>query len=209
MGYSKYRSLVQVAEKFNIKVERAKFFTTIESIEASDWLKQTLDYANSLPLSNEKTKSERLIAPILMEVYQAHKDKLTLFSGEELNVDAANDLSGPCDFFFSAKPNAYLLEAPIVSLTEAKDEDMDYGIAQCTAQMVGAQQFNMQKGDKVSTLWGCSTTAGEWKFIKLTGQQLYVDLDSYYVVQLEKLLGVFHFILTERLANISSKIVND
>lgn len=204
MGYSKHRNLKQVAEQFKLQVERAKFFAEIPKVQATDWLKQTVAFANSLPLSNEKSKSERLIAPILMEVYQTHKDRLTLFSGEELNIDPENDLNGACDFFFSAKPNAYLLEAPIISLAEAnpdsyRGEDMDYGIAQCTAQMIGAQRFNAQKGREVSVLWGCATTAGEWKFIKLVGQQLYVDLDSYYVVNLEDLLGVFDYILTAQM----------
>ncbi|MEM8524125.1 MAG: hypothetical protein AAGG68_05765 [Bacteroidota bacterium] len=196
MGYSKYKSLRQVANRFNLSVQRAVFFNEVREIKSSSWLTQTLNLASSLPLSNEKTKSERLIAPILMEVYQMHKDRLTLFSGEELNVEPENDLNGACDFFFSAKANAYLLEAPIVSLTEAKDEDMDYGIAQCTAQLIGAQKFNAQQNAEVPVLWGCSTTAGEWKFLKLEGKDLYIDLDSYYIVKLEQLLGVFSKILS-------------
>ena len=37
-----------------------------------------------------------------------YKDKYTMFSGEELNVKPEDDLSGACDFFFSAVPDAYL-----------------------------------------------------------------------------------------------------
>ena len=140
-------------------------------------------------------KSERLISPILTEVHQLHKNKLTLFSGEELNVQPDNDLNGACDFFFAALPDAYILEAPIVTIAEAKDEDLDYGIAQCTAQMIGAQLFNEKAGQPTPIIWGCSTTAGEWKFLKLTENVLYVDSISYYVDKLDVLLGAFNKIL--------------
>ena len=103
-----------------------------------------------------------------------------------------HDLNGACDFFFAALPDAYILEAPIVTLAEAKDEDLDYGIAQCTAQMIGAQIFNEQAGHPTPEIWGCSTTAGEWKFLKLNKNTLYVDANSYYVDKLDVLLGAFH-----------------
>ncbi len=176
----------------NAVLEKSILLKDIQPIEPSDWLKKSMEIAYAIPLSNEKVKSERLISPILSEVHQLHKWKLNLFSGEELNVDPENGLNGPCDFFFSAKPNSYLLEAPIVTFAEAKNEDMDYGIAQCTAQMIGAMRFNIQEGEPIETIWGCATTAGEWKFLSLTGNQLYIDSNSYYVDKLDILLGAFH-----------------
>lgn len=169
----------------------------VEAVESSPWLKESIQLAYLIPLSNEKVKSERLISPILTEVHRLHQHKLTLFSGEELNVEPENDLNGACDFFFSLKPESYLLEAPIVTLTEAKDEGLDYGMAQCTAQMVGAQRFNEQEGKPIETIWGCATTAGEWRFLKLTGTTLYVDLHSFYVDKLDVLLGAFCAIFKE------------
>jgi hypothetical protein len=192
MGYSNYRSLKVVTKKFGLKTERVNLFDSIVPITPSDWLKTTVEYAYMIPLSNEKVKSERLISPILTEVHRLHQDKLSLFSGEELNVDAENDLNGACDFFFSANPKSYLLEAPIITLAEAKDEDMDCGIAQCSAQMIGAMKYNAQEGEPIDTIWGCATTSGEWKFLKLHDNTLYIDLNSYYVNQLDILLGAFH-----------------
>ena len=191
MAYSNYKTLIQVVDKFGLEVERGKFFNNITPVSPSDWLVKSLEIASTLPSSNEKAKSERFIFPILMEVYDTYKDKLTLFSGDELNVEPENDLNGACDFFFSQKPNAFLLEAPIVSLAEAKKENMDYGVAQCTAQMIGAQKYNEQKGKIIPIIWGCATTAGEWKFLQLKGNKLYVDTDNYYVDKLDVLLGVF------------------
>ncbi|MEM6318076.1 MAG: hypothetical protein AAF960_10420 [Bacteroidota bacterium] len=197
MGYSNFKNLRQVSQRFKLTVRQANLLTNIQPIVPSEWLKKTVELAYAVPLSNEKVKSERLISPVLTEVHQLFKDKLTLFSGEELNVKPEEGLNGACDFFFSAVPNAYLLEAPIVSLAEAKDEDMDYGIAQCTAQMLGAQIFNADAGQPMDVIWGCATTAGEWKFLKLVEKTLYIDVNSYYLNQLDQLLGAFNTIFKE------------
>lgn len=206
MGYSNFKNLKQIKAKFEVTVRQANMFSDITPIEPTDWLKRSIEIAFENPLSNEKVKSERLISPILAEVHQLHKDKLTLFSGEELNIDPENDLNGACDFFFSAISGAYLLEAPIVTLAEAKDEDLDYGIAQCTAQMIGAMKFNDANGKPRHEIWGCATTAGEWKFLQLKKNQnnsyhLIIDATSYYVDKLDVLLGVFNTILNDMIGD--------
>lgn len=197
MGYSNYKKLKQVTDKFGLGTQKMFFFENVPPIEPSDWLKQSIKIAYAISLSNEKVKSERLISPILSEVHLLHQDKIALFSGEELNIQPENDLNGACDFFFSSNPTSYLLKAPIVALAEAKDEDMDYGIAQCTAQMIGAQLFNEMEGKPTPTVWGCATTAGEWKFLRLTEQTLYVDINNYYIDRLDVLLGAFHQIIAQ------------
>lgn len=196
MGYSNYKNLRKVVDTFGIKVQQDALFDVIEPLPPSDWLLKSLEIASAIPLSNEKVKSERVISPILSEVHLHHKERLTLFSGEELNVKPELDLNGPCDFFFADAPKAYLLEAPIVALAEAKDEDMDYGIAQCTAQMIAAQLFNQDAGTPTPIVWGCSTTAAEWKFLRLEQNLLTVDEKSYFTNKLEDLLGVFQLILS-------------
>lgn len=197
MGYSNFKRLKQVTDKFGILTQKATLFENITPVEPSDWLKKSVEIAYAVMLSNEKVKSERLISPVLSEVHLQHKQKVNLYSGEELNVQPENDLNGPCDFFFSANPNSYLLSAPIVAFAEAKDEDMDYGIAQCSAQMVAAQLFNELEGKPTPTVWGCATTAGEWKFLKLTNKTLFVDTKDYYIDRLEILLGVFHQLIEQ------------
>ena len=193
MGYSNFKNLKQVVKQFGIKVETTQLFSETHPIAPSDWLTTSIEIAYLNPLSNEKVKSERLISPILSEVHRLHKDKLTLFSGEELSVDTEQDLTETCDFSFSVNPTAYLLEAPIVViLAQAKNESMNHGITQSAAQVIGAQLFNQQEEKEIPIIWGCATTAGEWKFLKLEDQNLYVDINTYYVNKLDELLGVFH-----------------
>ena len=138
MGYSNFRKISQVTQKFGLDHFLGSIFTKIKPVKPSRWLRESLEIAIEMPLTNEKGKAERLISPVLSEVARAYREQLTLFSGEELSVDAAQDLAGPCDFFFALHPPKMEMEAPVISLVEAKDEDMDWGLGQCAAQMYGA-----------------------------------------------------------------------
>lgn len=102
--------------------------------------------AYKAPATTEKAKSERLVSPILMEIVQAFEQQVTLFSGEELNVNPNENLSGACDFFFGLYPLSPYLETPIIAIAEAKDEDLEWGIAQCAAQLYAAHLYNQQEG---------------------------------------------------------------
>jgi hypothetical protein len=195
MGYSNYKTLKQALKKLQIDEVSANLFPTIVEVQPSDWLKTTLSLANEMPLTNEKSKSERLISPILLEVSLAYKSYITLYSGEDLVVDIAQDLSGECDFFIAKHPRKDVMQAPIITLAEAKDEDMDYGKGQCLAQMYASQRFNEEEGHKQPFIYGCVVTGGDWKFMKLVEKQIIIDKETYYLSDLTKVLGIFHQII--------------
>jgi hypothetical protein len=193
MGYSKYKKLKVVTKKFHLEAENAHLFEDIQPIEPSAWLKETLKKASFIPLNNEKTKAERIISPILVEVAEAYQDKITLFSGEDLEVDASQDLTGECDFFFVLAPRKPYLESPIISLVEAKDEDMEYGRAQCAAQLYGTKLYNEAEGKNIPVLYGCATTGTDWQFIRFEHNTFYLDTKIY--TNLSEILGVWHTII--------------
>ncbi len=195
MGYSTYRSLKQTLKKLDLEELDVALFPALKEFAPSEWLLQTLSMAKRTPLTNEKSKSERIIAPILLEIALYYETQITLYSGEDLTVDASRDLSGECDFFFSKHPRKSVMQAPIITFVEAKDEDFEYGQAQCIAQMYGSQIFNEQEGKPTPFIYGCAVTAGEWKFLKLTKNQILIDTETYYLNELPKILGVFHTIL--------------
>ena len=195
MGYINYKSLKQALKKLQIDEISINLFPTIQEVAPSDWLKMSLLLANGMPLTNEKSKSERLISPILLEVSLAYKEYITLYSGEDLVVDVAQDLSGECDFFIAKHPRKDVMQAPIITLVEAKDEDMDYGKGQCLAQMYGSQRFNEEEGHKQPFIYGCVVTGGDWKFMKLIDKQIIIDTETYYLTDITKILGVFHQII--------------
>jgi hypothetical protein len=195
MGYSNFKNLRQALERLDIEEIDVNLFPVIEPVQASAWLLQTLELADQMPLTNEKSKSERLISPILLEVALSFKQNITLYSGEDLYIDDKKDLSGACDFFLAKHPKKQVMQAPIITLAEAKDEVLDYGQGQCAAQMYAAQIFNEQKGKPQPFIYGCAVTGGDWKFMKLAGKQLFLDNKTYYISELPNILGIFHHVI--------------
>ncbi len=194
MGYSNFKRLEQVTKRFGLSAKfKARFDDKFTLVQPSDWLVETLETAKLFPLRNEKVKSERIVSPILVEVAKAFKDNVTLFSGEELIVSPEEDLSGACDFFFILEPYQPYIESPIASLVEAKDEDMDYGIAQCAAQLYAAKLFNEREGKDIPILYGCASTGVEWQFLSFENGVFYLDNKSY--TDVKEILGVWHYIL--------------
>lgn len=195
MGYSNYKNLRQTLKKLALEEIDVNLFPNINLVQPSAWLVEALSMAKRMPLNNEKSKSERIISPILSEIALQYESQITLFSGEDLPVDAERDLSGECDFFFAKHPKKNVMQAPIITLVEAKDEDFEYGQSQCIAQMYAAQRFNEQEGRNIPYIYGCAVTGGEWKFLRLEKSQIFIDNDTYYLDNLPKILGVFHQII--------------
>jgi hypothetical protein len=102
-------------------------------------------------------------------------------------------LAGLCDFFFSLQSPKPYIEAPIISLVEAKDEDMDWGIGQCAAQMYGAKLFNESEGRDIPMLYDCATDGIEWHFIRFKDNVFELDIKIY--TDLSEILGIWHHIL--------------
>jgi hypothetical protein len=193
MGYSKFKTIKEVTKKFNLDMRLERLFQMIETVEPSGWLLETLAIAEKLPLTNEKSKAERVISPILTEVAKVYADKVSFFSGEQINIKPEDDLAGECDFFFSLQPPKLYIDAPIISLAEAKDEDMDWGIAQCAAQMLGAKLFNEQENKHLPFIYGCATDGVECIFMKLENDIYYVDNKIY--TDLKEILGAWHHVI--------------
>jgi len=194
MPYSKF-TLPELRKKFDLQIERIKLFDNIPPIEISDWLKETLHIGGHISLLSEKAKSELIVMPVLLELLKRNNYQVSLFSGIDLNVDEKTGLTGECDFIIVAKPNAYDIESPIISMVEAKDDDISLGIPQCIAQMVAALQYNQNEGKPIDTIFGCVTTGSDWQFLKLHDNKVYINSDLIYINTLNYLLGVWQFII--------------
>lgn len=193
MGYSNYRKIKNVIKKFNLDMLSVNLFANVETVEPSDWLKETLRRTETVLLTSEKAKSERVISPILTEIFESYRDRISFFSGESLNVRPEDDLAGECDFFFALHPPKLYIDAPIISLAESKNEDMQWGIAQCAAQMYGAKLYNEMEAKHIPFIYGCATDGIEWQFMKLENDVYYVDNKVF--TDLKEILGVWHHII--------------
>ncbi len=203
MGYSNYKKIRQVTKKFDLKAQLTPLFENISPKQPSDWLIKSLEIAYKAPATTEKAKSERLVSPILMEIVQSFEQNVTLFSGEEINMNPQDDLAGPCDFFFGLYPLSPYVDTPIISIAEAKNEDIEWGVAQCAAQIYAAYLFNIQEGKDIPILYGCATDGVEWQFLKFENGTFYIEPRP--MTDLSQILGTWHWIINFFIDNFSEK----
>ena len=199
MPYSNF-SLSRVKREFNLTtVENERFIPEIEPIEPSFYLKEAL--SEGLPLAiatgSEKARSELIISPILVEVRKILERKISFFSGEDFTVAPEFDLTGVCDFLISRSPEQVFIEAPAVVIIEAKKGDLKPGLGQCAAEMVAAQMFNQQNQIPITTIYGSVTSGTAWRFLKLEGNTLNIDLQDYPVPPVEMILGMLVWMIRE------------
>jgi hypothetical protein len=144
----------------------------------------------ALSIDTEKARSEYIVAPILFELKSQLHNQVSLFSGREFNVDAALGLTGYCDFLVSRSTEQLLIEAPVLALVEAKNDNIASGLGQCMAEMIAAQLFNQQKGHPLEWVYGVVTTGTNWKFLRLHDRSIELDLNEYFLGDLAKLFGI-------------------
>ncbi|MBV6622239.1 MAG: hypothetical protein KI793_04660 [Rivularia sp. (in: Bacteria)] len=199
MPYSNF-SLSRVKREFNLQtVENQSFFPNIPPIEPSFYLKEAL--SEGLPLAiatgSEKARSELIISPILVEVRKILERKISFFSGEDFTVAPELDLTGVCDFLISRSAEQVFIEAPAIVIIEAKKGDLKPGLGQCAAEMVAAQIFNQQNQIPITTIYGSVTSGTAWRFLKLEGNILTIDLQDYAVPPVEMILGMLVWMVRE------------
>ena len=196
MAYRDFK-LADLEDKFGITQRQIKLFDTIEPIEPSPWLIETLrKKRKGIRATTEKAVSESTISAILTEVQELNEDKTTLFSGENLNADRAAGLNGEVDFIFVNRPDVFEIIAPVINIAEAKfNQAVEKSIGQAAAQMIGARVFNQKHKNPIETIFGCVTNANQWIFLKLEKTHLYIDTDEYSSRNIPELLGVFQKIV--------------
>lgn len=195
MAYSDF-TFEAVMQKFDLHQKAISLFSQSESGTISDWLKKSLIYGKKLALSsgNEKARSEFIIAPIMVEIEQLFGSQFAIYSGKNLDADKENGLSGECDFIISKGEQTFTIQSPILAIVEAKKADIELGLGQCVAQMVGANIINERRA-KGGVIYGCVTTGEDWQFMKLEDRVVYIDCDRYYINQVEKIVGCLQSIL--------------
>lgn len=192
MAYSDF-SLTKFRNNFQITIkEEIDLFATVEPIEISEKLTNTLRETTELALAinTEKARSEMIITPILLEVRRKANYQISLFSGTDFNVDIERGLNGYCDFVISRSREQLTINVPVLIIVEAKNENIKGGLGQCAAAMLAAQLFNEQEGNEIKTIYGAVTTGDIWKFLKLEGTDIFIDLNNYYIQELNKILGI-------------------
>ncbi|BAY96843.1 hypothetical protein NIES37_07800 [Tolypothrix tenuis PCC 7101] len=191
MPYSQF-TIEKVKQDFHLNtVEGVRFFPeSIELVHPSPRLQAILeDLPWAIAVDTEKARSEVIINPVLLEIRRILNSSISVFSGEEFNVDPSIGLNGICDFLISRSPEQLTVEAPAIVIVEAKKSDLKSGLGQCIAEMVAAQKFNEAKGQSITAVYGTVSSGTQWRFLKLEGQTVTIDFTDYPLPPIETILS--------------------
>lgn len=194
-SFSGYK-LEEVTKEFGIKVSFKKgLFKDVKQATVSQKLIDDLDRNTPLALamSSEKAKSELIVMPVLLELWDQVEPKFSFFSGIEFRVEPKRGLKGVCDFIISRSENQAVLTAPVVTLVEAKRDDFEKGLAQCLAEMVAAQIFNERNQTNIETIYGVITNGTTWRFLRLKEKNAEVNVEDYPIQNVEMIIGILKY----------------
>jgi hypothetical protein len=199
MPYSNF-TLEEVRDKFSLQISSEPFFFDLQPITPSDYLKQALIRSKPFQTTgSEKARSEFIIAPILLELRELRNNSVSIFSGEEFTVDRESGLSGICDFLVSQTGNELIIDAPVITLVEAKKGVLKDGWGQCIAEMVAARKFNENRGKSIKHIYGVVTSGSLWHFFQMQGDIVFLDPNEYPLSPVDQLLAILNWMMDEKI----------
>ncbi len=190
MAYTDFT--LELAEaRLGVRARPGELFPGLAAMSVPDWLRDFLARGMQLNLVSEKARSEFIVGPILLACRELTGGKLAIFSGQRLDVDAERGLQGECDFILALTEPVPRLRAPLVTVVEAKKNDIEAGLGQCIAQMVAARDYNEREGAVLAMIYGCVTTGEDWQFLRLQGDAVTINRGRFYINNVGMLLSVF------------------
>lgn len=192
MAYSDF-DLKKVTEDFGLVREQpASLFANVAPVEPSEELRRWLaEFAPlALGFGSEMARSTFIITPVLAEAKRRCGRPVSVIPGLTFDVDKARGLTGVCDYILAYSSDAFTLCAPVFAAVEAKKEDMTGGLGQCAAELVAIRLFNEKEKTPLPAVYGCATSGSVWRFVKLEGNTLFIDLTEYHLGDLPHLLGI-------------------
>jgi hypothetical protein len=196
MPYADF-TLESVEPAFGLNIQPGDLFPGLSPVAVSPWLQETLDRGRAFAaLVSEKARSEILVVPILLAAQEFAVAPLSLYSGQRVDVDPARGLAGECDYILALAPRLPRLRAPLIAVLEAKKADIEAGLGQCVAQMVGLQLFNQKAGEPARPIYGCVTSGEVWQFLCLQEASVLIDRDRLFLDNVGGILAALRAIVT-------------
>lgn len=196
MAYTDF-TLESAETELGVTSRPGVLFPGLQPLAVQDWLRQHLERGMSLALLSEKARSEFIVAPILLGVRELSGERVAILSGQRLDVDPARRLQGECDFILAWSDPVPRLRAPILTIVEAKKNDIEAGLGQCVSQMVAAQLYNDRGGQKLPAVFGCVTTGEDWQFLRLVAAEVTIDQKRFYIDNVGGILAALHASVTQ------------
>ncbi|AUB39737.1 Endonuclease, Uma2 family [Nostoc flagelliforme CCNUN1] len=123
-------TLDRVRKTFGLTIsDKIDIFASVHEVECPTLLAEVLRENVPLALASntKKSRSEMIIAPILIAVRKYLNNQISLFSDIDFTVDSAQGLNGNCDFIISRLPELLILNTPVVTIVEAQKENLNAG----------------------------------------------------------------------------------
>jgi len=200
MPYSDF-SIADIKKKFGIKTsfDFDDFINSVPCQTPSERLRDILteNVSLALAINTEKARSEFIVAPILSELRRILQHKISIFSGIDFTVDTSKGLNGKCDFLISLDSEQLVLTAPIITVVEAKNDDINSGLGQCIAEMIASKIFNDNEQNGINTIYGIITTGSLWKFLKLEDNVIHLQSSETHIDKIDKIIGILQQIVTK------------
>jgi hypothetical protein len=143
----------------------------------------------------EASRATWMVGPVLSDFWARYNGQICLIGGAEFAADPAARLNGYCDFLLCRAPQQPEIMSPVLLIFEAKRDSIPDGLGQCIAGLVGAQRFNTRHNTPIDPIYGCVTTGSLWKFLRLSGSAITLDLTEYTITQVDRLLGILTHIV--------------
>jgi hypothetical protein len=203
MAYTDF-TLETAEAELGVMARPGVLFPGLQPLPVPAWLQDLLGRSMRLALLTEKARSEFIVAPILLAVREQSGDRVAILSGQRLDVDPGRRLLGECDFILALSEPVPRLRAPLVTVVEAKKNDIEAGLGQCVAQMVGAQVYNERAGRPLRTVFGCVTTGENWQFLSLAGTTVTLDQSRFYIDNVGLILAALQATIQQAIAESSN-----
>ena len=160
MGFSHFKTEVEVARKFKLKTDTKPFVKMLALTEIPPYKFEEIkeNFKDPLSFISEAAICEDIIKPILKVLDKCYPN-FRVWSHVSYNVDPENDLSGIPDFLIA--PTTEIrgeLGIPPLCIVEAKKSDWDQGWAQALAGMYAASTQGATK------CYAIVTTGEDWQF---------------------------------------------
>ncbi len=199
MSYADF-TLDTVSSILGITADPIDLFTGLPAASVPDLFRTLVELGRRQILITEKARSEFIVVPVLLACQELSATPVSIYSGQRLDVDEERGLIGECDFMLAATQPVPALRAPLVVVVEAKRHDIENGVWQCIAQMVGARLFNERSGRLLDLIYGCVTNGEIWQFVRLAGPMAGIDRRRYYIDDVGAILAVFQRIMADAAA---------
>ena len=170
MAYGNFKTVEEVARKFDVQVAKKTAFTSQKEINVLEPLFFIImeDINDSISFINEVTICEKIISPIL-NILSRNYEQLNVWSHVSYNIDEKKGLVGEPDYLIAPRTKYGGMARPSLCVIEAKHDNFDAGWAQALAEMVASSLLD------AGLCYGVVTTGKFWEFGKLEDNIFTID----------------------------------